>query len=266
MTTCHERNLEAVERFAASCRADDAVRAAFLGGSLAAGTDDEQSDLDLYVVVANDEALGPYLHRRREVLGAMAPAVYVSVIRDFEGLGFPMVLFALEDGVYGELAVGTPETMMRLHGGAHRVLDDKDGLLEGVEFPRHEWAGGAMVPEAKTLSRELDWFWREVTEVSKAIARDHLWPAQRILGRMRDICSRLAAAAATPEERAAQNDELTAGFATFDRASIIQAVGALAAFHRRVGPAVAAAAGVDYPEAHAKVACSRLFRTTGVLV
>lgn len=48
-----------IERFGAACRTHPMVDAAFLGGSLASGTADRFSDLDLYVVssVANYERL-----------------------------------------------------------------------------------------------------------------------------------------------------------------------------------------------------------------
>ncbi|HEX6383969.1 MAG TPA: nucleotidyltransferase domain-containing protein [Anaerolineae bacterium] len=42
-----------IDRFVASCRADERVVAAFLGGSYARGAADEYSDLDLYLITTD---------------------------------------------------------------------------------------------------------------------------------------------------------------------------------------------------------------------
>jgi hypothetical protein len=57
-------------------------------------------------------------------------------ILNFEGLGFDMLDFELTDGVRGQLAMGHTRNLMALHGGPHKVLADKIGLLVGVTFPR----------------------------------------------------------------------------------------------------------------------------------
>jgi hypothetical protein len=46
-----------------------------------------------------------------------------------------MMVFELEDDVHGVVAMGTTESMMKMHGGPHDVLVDKSGVLAGVSFP-----------------------------------------------------------------------------------------------------------------------------------
>ena len=129
-----ERNWAAVERFAAACQGDAAVLAAFLGGSLAAGTADEESDLDVYIVVA-EPGYDAFVDRPKDFLASWGEVAFATTLRNFEGLGFEMVLFVMTDGVEGELAVGKEANFRSTHGGPHRVLVDKTGILEGVEFP-----------------------------------------------------------------------------------------------------------------------------------
>jgi predicted nucleotidyltransferase len=110
------------------------VLAAFLGGSLAAGTARPDSDVDLYVVSreVDYEALWS---RRAELVRSCGEARSLGDVRDFEGLGFDMVRFELADGVEGELAFGHDRNLLSLHGGPHEVLVDRVGLLDGVVFP-----------------------------------------------------------------------------------------------------------------------------------
>ena len=104
-----ELNWEAVDRFATACRTNDSVIAAFLGGSLASGLADEESDLDLYVVVSESQYEG-FLTRSEEFLRSWGDVVFSTAIRNFENLGFDMVLFTMADGVEGELALATERT------------------------------------------------------------------------------------------------------------------------------------------------------------
>ena len=108
--------------------------AAFLGGSFAAGRATESSDVDVYVLSREGE-YDRLWRRRRALVEAMGEPVVVVDVPDFDGLGFDLVHFELEDGVTGEIAFGHRGNMMRMHGGPHVVLFDPTGLLDGVEFP-----------------------------------------------------------------------------------------------------------------------------------
>jgi predicted nucleotidyltransferase len=124
----------AIERFRAACACDELVRAAFLGGSFAAGRATERSDVDVYVVVREAD-YDRLWERRRVFVEAMGAPVLVEEHRDFEGLGFDLVHFELADGVTGEVAYAHTGNFLRTHGGPHEVLVDRDGLLDGVAFP-----------------------------------------------------------------------------------------------------------------------------------
>ena len=124
----------AIARFTAVCADDPLVVAAFLGGSYAAGTANEGSDIDLYVVT-EERDYRDFFSRRVEFMGSWTEMAKLDDVLDFEGLGFDMVTFECPDGVWGQLALGHTGNMMSLHGGPHIVLVDKRGLLEGVTFP-----------------------------------------------------------------------------------------------------------------------------------
>lgn len=72
---------EAFGRFLAACREDPRVVAAFLGGSHAARTADEYSDLDLYLIV-NDQDYDTFFAERRAFLGRLGEAVFFETSRN----------------------------------------------------------------------------------------------------------------------------------------------------------------------------------------
>jgi predicted nucleotidyltransferase len=129
-----EASLAAIARFRAACEGHPLVLAAFLGGSFAAGTAREDSDVDVYAV-SGEECYPELWARRLELVEAMGDPQRVVEFANFEGLGFDLVHFELVDGVTGEIAYGHAGNMMRLHGGPYEVLVDRAGLLEGVVFP-----------------------------------------------------------------------------------------------------------------------------------
>ena len=62
---------------------------AFLGGSHAAGTADDYSDLDLYLIV-DDQNYDTFFAERRAFLGRLGEPVFFE---DFSDFGFDMVVF-----------------------------------------------------------------------------------------------------------------------------------------------------------------------------
>ena len=110
------------------------MTAAFLGGSYAAGTATEGSDIDLYVVTGQADYPGFFAGRRDFVL-SWADGASLEDMPNFEGLGFDMLGFECPDGVWGQVALGHTGNLMALHGGPHDVLVDKRGLLTDVTFP-----------------------------------------------------------------------------------------------------------------------------------
>jgi len=129
-----ERYRDAIARFGVAAAAAPLVLAAFLGGSYAAGRETETSDLDVYVIArrADYDLLWA---RRHSFIASWGEPLSLEDVVDFEGLGFDMVLFAFADGVHGELAFGHTENFLTIHGGPYDVMVDREGLLDGVEFP-----------------------------------------------------------------------------------------------------------------------------------
>src|SRR3712207_3724354 len=118
-----------VERFAAACRADDRVVAAVLGGSHARGAADDYSDVDLYAIVA-DAAYESFLAESAAFVRRLGEPVFLEPWRSRHDLD--IVFFVLAEGLEGELGLGRESGFATIHGGAHRVLVDKKGLLDGV--------------------------------------------------------------------------------------------------------------------------------------
>jgi hypothetical protein len=236
-------NRAAVERFRSACEAEPRVAAAFLGGSLAAGTADDVADLDLYAVAPEAE-YEAFFERREPFVRSWGDLVFLDATRDFEGFGFDMVHFVLADGVWGELALGHPGNLLALHGGPYEVLVDKVGLLDSVEFPLYEPSAEDRAREAE---RAIGWFWLDVLGFAKELARGRLWTAQLYLGQMRRRCATLLG-----DER----EPLLRSFCRSDPAELRAAAETLVTVHRNA----AGAAGLDYPERLAEVGLRKLAR------
>src|SRR5262245_29120232 len=116
-----EACLDAIARFRAYCEDDPLVLAAFLGGSFAAGRAREDSDVDVYVISA-EEAYRQLWERRLDFVRPMGDAELVEDHRNFEGLGFDLVHFELVGGVTGEVAYAHTGNFMATHGGPHEVF------------------------------------------------------------------------------------------------------------------------------------------------
>ena len=129
-----EQARSAIAAFEASCERDPLVVAAFLGGSYAAGTETDASDIDVYAVTAEGD-YARFYERREQFMRSWGDPLRLTDHPDFEGLGFDLIDFEFADGVWGQLALGHTGNFMALHGGPHRVLVDKPGLLDGVTFP-----------------------------------------------------------------------------------------------------------------------------------
>ena len=108
--------------------------AAFLGGSLAAGTARADSDVDLYVV-AREEDYEALWAKRADFVRSWGEPSSLADVRDFEGLGFDMLLFVQGEQIAVELAFGHDRNLLSLHGGPYEVLVDRIGLLDGIVFP-----------------------------------------------------------------------------------------------------------------------------------
>lgn len=248
-----------VDRFLAACQTDDRVMAAFLGGSYASGTADAHSDLDLYLITT-DEAYVEFLAERETLVRRLGELLFL------EDWGNPnCYFFILADGTEGELWIGQQSHFKQIHGGAHTVLLDKQGILTGIDFPLHE---ADPTEQTETLRQLIMSFWHEVGHFNKALARNQVWFAYGSLETMRHICVNLARLRhnfadegvgeepffkiehAMPVEQLAP---LQATFCPLEIEAIRQAGAILLQFYGEVAAALAERHGLIYPAALEKV-------------
>jgi len=169
---------ETVKRFQAVSQSDARIVAAFVGGSLATDTADTYSDLDLYLITA-DEQYDSFFAERVAFMCQLGEPVFLE---DFNGFGFDMVLFILESGAKGELGLAKASRFLHIHNGPCRVLVDKIGLLKGVAFPIER------IPQeeqCRNLNELVKSFWRYLYLVTGALGRNHLLSAASYFEGMR---------------------------------------------------------------------------------
>jgi predicted nucleotidyltransferase len=255
-----------LDRFVAACREDTRVLAAFLGGSHAAGTADEYSNLDLYLIVG-DQGYDTFFAERRAFLGRLGEPVFFE---DFSDFGFDMVVFIFSSGVEGELALGRASGFDHIHGGPFEVLVDKEGILEGQVFPLHR---PSQAEQRETLRWLIYWFWRDLSEFDRAMVRGRLWTAHGLLESLRLKCVDLArlkheffstgTVGYERLEQAADAQDLEALRATFcplEREAMLEAAGRLVGFYLRTAPPLAIHQGIAYPAGLEAVVIDKLER------
>ena len=259
-----------LERFVAACREDTRVVAAFLGGSHAARTADEYSDLDLYLIVG-DQHYDTFFAERRAFLGRLGEPVFFE---DFSEFGFDMVVFIFTDGVEGELALGRASGFDHIHGGPFEVLVDKEGILEGQVFPLLQ---STQVEQRRKLRWLIYWFWRDLSEFNRAIVRGRLWTAHGLLEGLRLKCVNMARIKhefysvgmvgykGLEEDADAQDlESLRATLCPLEREAMLEAAGRLAGFYLRTAPPLAFQQQIAYPEDLEAVVMDKLERWCGL--
>jgi predicted nucleotidyltransferase len=250
-----------VERFVAACRADARVVAAFLSGSYAKGTADAWSDLDLDLITT-DAAYDEFLAGREAFMRRLGEPLFL------ESFSLPnFVFFVYADGTEGELALAPASRLDQLHGGPHRVLLDKTGILAGVAFP---WQTADPDEQRETLRRLITWFWHDLSHCVTALARGQLWWAHGQLEELRRVCVDLArlrqdfSGEAGGYEKlelavpVAQLAPLRATFCPLESAAILQAVQVIVRYYQELARPLAQTHGVPYPEALERVMIERL--------
>jgi len=241
-----------VERFRAMCQADPRIVAAFVGGSLATGTADEYSDIDVYLIIA-DEAYASFLADRAAFMRQLGEPVFLE---DFDGFGFDMVLFIFEDGIKGELALAKASSFLHIHEGPYRVLVDETGLLKGIAFPIER------VPieeQRRNLIAHLRFFWRGFLVMSQALGRGNLLSAATYLEGVRrrlvSVC-RLSVdfqdGGGHPRLEAMLSPHLQEAlcdtFPPVEREAIVKAARRMADLFRQVAWPLAAQQQIAYPD------------------
>jgi Streptomycin adenylyltransferase len=190
-------------KFEKTAKDDPRVLAAFLGGSLADGTEDDYSDIDIYYLV-DEEYYGEFLPQVRTLLDQMGQLTFYDSHNNF---GFDLFLFIFRNGVKGELGLGTTKNLKTLHAGPYKVLVDKKGLLKGVVFPYHAPLQGNDLRAYVEKQMAYYWYWYNV--FLSATARGRLWSAFSQLQQMRQHAFNLMALAHQPEKIPGQRFERT---------------------------------------------------------
>jgi len=245
-----ERSRRAVDRFTTVCKAHPRVIAAFLGGSIAAGTADEQSDIDVYLLTRQND-YEEFFQDRERFLRSWSGIAWWKDHRDFEGLGFDMMLFLMKDGVDGELALAHEGNFRRTHGGPHVVLVDKVGLLNGVKFPLLHFED---VTKKEDVENGLTEFWLETRGAIKTWSRNKLWESAESLVRMRRRCrtfSRIIHASDT-EERLAPT------YSSLDKDRISDGIMAAVEAYMTWAPEAAKKTGAAFPTQLAQLGRQRV--------
>ena len=243
-----------IDRFVASCRADERVVAAFLGGSYARGAADEYSDLDLYLI-ATDEAHEEFYAGREAFMALLGEPLFIE---DFD---IPNIVFyMLADGTEGELGLGRESEFTHIHSGPYQVLLDKKNLLAGVVFPGHE---ADPAGQTEMLRRLVYWFWHELSHFITALGRNQLWWAHGQLDVLRHYCVKLARlrndffdAEAGDEgyfkvEKAipvAQLASLQATFCPMEKEAMLHAAFIIVNYYQELATELAQRHGITYPE------------------
>jgi predicted nucleotidyltransferase len=182
VTFAGEHQQAVLQRFVTACEQDERVMAAFLGGSLAAGSADEWSDLDIYLITT-DAAYEDFLHGRKAFIRRLGEPVFLE---DFD---LPHDLFfVFADGTEGELGFGCESQFLDMHKGPYKVLLDKKGILEGVQFNGSQ---PARAEQIETLRRQVHAFWHDVSHFLVAMGRGQLWWAHGQLEALRRCCMSL---------------------------------------------------------------------------
>jgi predicted nucleotidyltransferase len=242
------------ERFVAACRADERVLAAFLGGSYAAGNADAYSDLDLFLITT-DETYEAFCSERETFVRHLGEPLFLEDFGASDGL-----LFILADDTEGELWIGRESRFQHIYGGAHRVLLDKTGILEGVVLPEHK---ADPVEQVKTLRQQVEWFWHDMAHFIKAMGRGQLWFAYGELEILRQVCVNLARLRvnfkdaqvgdepyfkvdqALPVE---QLSPLQVTYCPMEYEAMLQAAYVILRFYREAAASLAQAHAVPYPD------------------
>ena len=258
-----------IGRVSDACRADTRISAAFIGGSRGSGTADEHADIDLYLII-RDDAYDDFFAGRRAFMEQLGDPVFLE---DFDGFGRDMLLFIYTSGVEGELVLGRESGWERMPSGEFLALVDRHGILPPQPFPPIKRR--TETEQASHLRWLLHWYWRDLSQLSRWIARGKLWSAYAHLDMMRHACIDLACQKHDftglmegyhKLEGTADAEDLAALQRTFcrvERAAMLDAVRSLLEIYGRLAPPLAAAHGIAYPAALHAVVIRRLEEASG---
>jgi len=253
-----------VDHFVAACQADERVVAAFLVGSYALGTADAHSDLDLYLIIA-DEAYDDFVAGRAAFIRLLGEPAFLE---DFDVPNVALTIFP--DGTEVDVLLGRESAVSHIFGGPYQLLLDKKGFPAGAAPPPQR--SPAQAQQVETLRRQVYWFWHDLSHFIKAMARGQLWWAYGELEALRGYCVALARLRqnfsdigvgevyfkvehALPTEQLAP---LQTTFCPMEPGAMLQADWVILHFYQEVAPPLARAHGIVYPVDLERVMSDRL--------
>jgi len=253
-----------LNRFVEACEADPRVVAAFLIGSNAKGKADEYSDLDLYIVTA-DEALDDFAATRETFARSLGEPLFIE---DFGGPNIVFLMFA--DGSDVEIYYTSESQLGGFFNAPYKVLLDKKDITAGI-IPSETKVDQA--DQTERLRRLIHWFWHDFAHFVTALGRNQLWWAGGQLAVLRSICvalARLRNDFADPEvdeevyfkiEDAMPVEKLLPlkdTFCPMQKEAMLTAAFVIVDFYREAATGLAQEHGIAYPEALEKVIVERL--------
>jgi predicted nucleotidyltransferase len=256
------RREDLIARFAAACTDDDRIVAAFVGGSVARGTADDHSDLDL-CIVATDDRFDDVFADRASIVGSLGRPLFLEVWGDEH----PEVFSILDDGSVVEMFFVRQSDLPTAEVGAITPLIDRHGVLTGVELPVRPVDRRDLVAATRDV---LAWFWHDADHLTTALARGHAWWAYGQVEALRGHCVNVVRLGAGQPSNPEPYWKLDAGLSTdvleevrrtivpIELAALSRAGRDLVAFFGSHGREAAATYDLGYPTELEQVILSRL--------
>jgi predicted nucleotidyltransferase len=240
-----------IARFTDACSSDARIVAAFVGGSVARGDADRNSDVDL-CVVSSDEAADDVFADRAGIIAHLGTPLFLE---DW-GEAFPEVFVILADGMDVEIYFVAQGHLADMQVGPFLPLLDRTGVLTNLELPVRAPSSGDFSAE---LRRILAWFWHEASHLIKALDRGQLWWAAGEVEAVRAHCVNLVRieqgveAGDEPyfkidaETSTTALEPLRSTFVPMEAEPLAQAASELLEFFGTHGRPLADAYGLEYP-------------------
>ncbi len=260
----HPNHRAVVDRFISACQSDDRILAAFLGGSYARGAADAYSDLDLYLIVA-ENAFDEFILNRSEFMRRLGEPIFL------EHFNLPNIIFYFfANGAEGELGIGRESEFSNIHSGPYNVLVDKNRILDGVVFSQ---VVPDPVEQIEKLRRLIYCFWHDLSHFITALGRGQLWWAQGQLEMLRGYCVNLARLGYNFSdsevgdepyfkiEKIMPVEQLAALRATFcpiEKAAMLNSCNTITLVYKELAIPLAQAHAIKYPEALERILLQRL--------
>ncbi len=172
-----------VDRFVQVCQADERILAAFLVGSYVKGKPDIHSDLDLFVIIA-DEAFDDFVSKRESFVRLLGEPLFAE---DFDLSDIVFLIFP--DGLEVELSYARESQLNHIFNEPYKVLLDKKNIVSIAAVPSREFD---QAEQTEKLRRLIYWFWHDLSHFITAMGRGQLWWAHGQLDVLRSICVNLA--------------------------------------------------------------------------